>query len=101
MNSQSTDHPESEKQPTEYPLAYGQQSLLFYHQFYAKNSYNVGYAWKVKGKLDHELFLEALYKIQARHPILRTSFLQKGGQAQQLVHDRMDIRFELLQIDDD
>ncbi|HVR96505.1 MAG TPA: amino acid adenylation domain-containing protein, partial [Thermoanaerobaculia bacterium] len=71
-----------------YPLAALQAGMLYHMELTPEDPlyHNVD-SWQVKGRFDKELFEEAVRRVVARHPILRTSFAMTGySEPLQLAH---------------
>ncbi|MFI1884788.1 amino acid adenylation domain-containing protein [Streptomyces jumonjinensis] len=70
----------------EYPLTQNQKALWFLKQLNPEGfAYNIGGAVEVRVELDPELMFEAVRRMVARHPALRTNFLLVDGRAVQRV----------------
>ncbi|MCC6809190.1 MAG: amino acid adenylation domain-containing protein, partial [Deltaproteobacteria bacterium] len=59
-------------------------------------AYHVIQALRVGGPLDASAFERALNGVVARHESLRTTFLEVGGVAEQVVHEKMQVAIEWL-----
>ncbi|HVR97728.1 MAG TPA: amino acid adenylation domain-containing protein, partial [Thermoanaerobaculia bacterium] len=71
-----------------YPLATLQAGMLYHMELTPEDPlyHNVD-SWQVKGRFEQEVFEEAVRRVVARHPILRTSFAMSGySEPLQLVH---------------
>ena len=73
---------------TDIPLSFAQQRLWFIDQL---NPGNVAYlmpgAFKIRGPLNNERFIQALKKVVKRHQILRTRILSRDGEGWQEVYE--------------
>jgi amino acid adenylation domain-containing protein len=68
-------------------ISYAQQRLWFTHQLDPSNTaYHIHVALNLKGALNIEHLNRACTEIIHRHEILRTSYVQKNGQVQQIIH---------------
>ncbi|MEI7031841.1 non-ribosomal peptide synthetase/type I polyketide synthase [Streptomyces pratensis] len=69
-----------------YPLTHNQKALWFLKHLNPDGyAYNIGGAVEVNVELEPELMFEAVRRLIARHPALRTNFLLEDGQAVQRV----------------
>ncbi|MDT9002462.1 amino acid adenylation domain-containing protein, partial [Paucibacter sp. APW11] len=82
------------------PLSWAQQRLWFLAQLdgAASSAYNMPAALRLQGPLDSAALKATLDRIVARHEILRTRFLQRGGEAVQVI-DRSEAGFALAERD--
>ncbi|MBF8667870.1 amino acid adenylation domain-containing protein [Pseudomonas putida] len=72
------------------PLSYAQQRLWFLWKLDPASAvYNISSALRFKGSLDRAALQRAFDSLLARHDALRTTFLQQGGQVQQVVHPHL------------
>ncbi len=73
---------------SELPLSFSQERVLFLQQLYgASKAYNTQASLRFNGKLDVNALERSLSELIRRHEILRTTFIQKDGQAVQLIHE--------------
>jgi len=69
----------------EHPASYGQRALWFLDRLApGDGAYNIAAAGRVSGRLDVAAFGAALDALVARHPALRTTFLERGEPLQQV-----------------
>ncbi|TRX53346.1 amino acid adenylation domain-containing protein, partial [Fulvivirga sp. M361] len=74
-----------------YPLSSAQKRLYFLHRFDPSSlAYNMPEVVVLEGELDISRLKGAFNKLIARHESLRTSFIMKGEEPVQVVHDQMD-----------
>ncbi|MFJ6440632.1 amino acid adenylation domain-containing protein [Streptomyces sp. NPDC091649] len=72
----------------QYPLTQNQKALWFLeHLNPGGHAYNIGGAVEVNVTLEPDLMFEAVRRLIARHPALRTNFLMMDGQAVQRVSE--------------
>ncbi|MEU0099840.1 amino acid adenylation domain-containing protein [Streptomyces sp. NPDC006267] len=72
----------------QYPLTQNQKALWFLeHLNPGGHAYNIGGAVEVNVTLEPDLMFEAVRRLIARHPALRTNFLMVDGQAVQRVSE--------------
>ena len=74
----------------EYPLSHGQQALWFFHRLEPKSSvYNESWVWRIRSGLDIKLLRSAFQALQARHPLLRTTYaVSADGPRQRVITPR-------------
>ncbi|HXQ70080.1 MAG TPA: amino acid adenylation domain-containing protein, partial [Pyrinomonadaceae bacterium] len=81
------------------PLSFSQERVLFLHQLYGPNkAYNTQASIRFTGKLDVGALERSLSEIIRRHEIFRTTFIQKDGQAIQLIHQAEDRRLPVIDL---
>ncbi len=69
------------------PLSLAQQRLWFVDRFEGGSTqYNMPTAMRIRGALDIEALQRAFDRLVARHEILRTTYVERDGQAFQIVH---------------
>jgi amino acid adenylation domain-containing protein len=69
------------------PLSLSQQRLWFVDRFESGSTqYNMPTAMRIRGALDTEALQRAFDRLVARHEILRTTYVEREGQAFQIVH---------------
>ncbi|HSU81463.1 MAG TPA: condensation domain-containing protein, partial [Thermoanaerobaculia bacterium] len=76
-----------------YPLSFLQAGMLFHMELAPEDlPYHNADSWQVRGRLEAELFAEALRRVTARHPMMRTSFAMTGySEPLQLVHRSVEL----------
>ncbi len=85
----------AEQARNEFPLAYGQRGLWFIHQLAPESSaYHIAYTTRLRSALKLPLLKRAFQRVVERHPVLRTTFHQRGDELIQVVHDDQEIAFE-------
>ena len=68
------------------PLSFAQERLWFLHQLEPDNPfYNTPLALRLRGSLDKAALQAALQDLLDRHEVLRTAFLDRGGEPQQVI----------------
>lgn len=73
------------------PLSFSQERVLFLQQLYGPSkAYNTQATLRFNGKLDVGALERSLNELVRRHEILRTTFIQKDGQAIQSIHEAED-----------
>ncbi|MCK4258431.1 MAG: non-ribosomal peptide synthase/polyketide synthase [Halanaerobiales bacterium] len=84
-----------------YPVSSAQKRMYMLSQF-EKNgiSYNIPAAIVIEGNLDQECFMMVFDKLIERHESLRTSFNLIEGEPVQVIHEKVDLRIELLEINE-
>lgn len=86
----------TEKVNLEYPLSYGQRAMWLLHQLSPESAaYNIASAVRLRGELDTGALQRAFAKLVERHPALRTTFTTVNREPVQLVHEQMQIDFQL------
>jgi amino acid adenylation domain-containing protein len=77
------------------PLSYAQERVWFFEQLEPGSArYNVPVAVTLSGELEISQLEQAFNLIIARHENLRTLFPSHEGQAQQLILERLDFKFD-------
>ncbi|MGB5927444.1 MAG: AMP-binding protein [Cyclobacteriaceae bacterium] len=70
-----------------YPVSYSQQQIYMACQSPDSNrAYNMPKAYKIKGLMQPDLFIEAFRQLTSRYEILRTSFNEIDGDIRQKIH---------------
>lgn len=86
----------TEKVNLHHPLSYGQRAMWFLHQIAPESAaYNIVNAVRLLGELDIGALQYAFAKLVERHPALRTTFSTVNREPVQLVHEQMQIDFQL------
>ncbi len=69
-----------------WPLSFAQQRLWFIHQLDPRGSaYNMPFALRLRGSLDVGALRRSLTEVVRRHEAVRTVFVDRGGEARQVV----------------
>ncbi|MDT7740634.1 MAG: hypothetical protein QOK09_4003, partial [Mycobacterium sp.] len=90
----------AEASASAHPLSYGQRSLWFLHQLAPGSpAYTITYAGQIRGELDVAALEAAAQALVDRHDILRTTYTTRDGQPVQLVHPRLPVRVNRLELD--
>ncbi len=91
-------HSSLEKQPQltgdgkSFPLSHGQQAMWFLYQIAPQSvAYNIYITVRLCSELDLGAWHRAWLHIVERHPILRTTYTERGGQPLQVVHPYQEI----------
>ncbi|MFZ0718965.1 amino acid adenylation domain-containing protein, partial [Mycobacterium sp.] len=91
---------QAEASASAHPLSYGQRSLWFLYQLAAGSpAYTITYAGQIRGELDVTALEAAAQALVDRHDILRTTYTTRDGQPVQLVHPRLPVRVNRLELD--
>ena len=78
----------------ELPLAYGQKALWFLQRMAPESAaYHITAAVRVTGELDAVALRRSFQALVDRHPALRLTFHDRGGQPWQQVRERMEVGF--------
>ncbi|NEQ66523.1 MAG: hypothetical protein F6K21_13655 [Symploca sp. SIO2D2] len=81
-----------------YPLSYGQQAMWFLWKLAPKSSvYNVSMTTHIRSQVNVGHWRQAFQALRKRHPILHSTFTQRGQKPIQLVQEHQELDF--LQID--
>ena len=92
----------AEASASAYPLSHGQRSLWFLYQLAPGSpAYTITYAGKIRGRLNATALDAAAQALVDRHEILRTTYTTRDGQPVQLVHPRLPVRVDHLELDPD
>ncbi|HSL83471.1 MAG TPA: AMP-binding protein, partial [Thermoanaerobaculia bacterium] len=76
--------------PEDFPLSYGQRSLWFLHDLgQQRRAYVIAAAVRLSGPLDAPALRRAAEALARRHPALRTTFREEGGEPRQRVHPEL------------
>ena len=90
----------AEASASAHPLSYGQRSLWFLYQLAPGSpAYTITYAGQIRGELDATALEAAAQALVDRHDILRTTYTTRDGQPVQLVHPRLPVRVNRLELD--
>ena len=90
----------AEASASAHPLSYGQRSLWFLYQLAPGSpAYTITYAGQIRGELDVAALEAAAQALVDRHDILRTTYTTRDGQPVQLVHPRLPVRVNRLELD--
>ncbi|HYG61062.1 MAG TPA: amino acid adenylation domain-containing protein, partial [Thermoanaerobaculia bacterium] len=80
-----------ENQQDVFPLSHGQRGLWFLERWApAASAYNIPVPLRLRGDLDAAALFRAVEKMAVRHPALRTTFEEQGGEPVQRVHGRLE-----------
>ncbi|WP_139488136.1 non-ribosomal peptide synthetase [Brevibacillus dissolubilis] len=72
----------------EIQLSFAQQRLWFLAKLEGNSGYyNIPRAWRLSGKLDKSALIRAFEEIIARHHVLRTRFVERGGVPYQCIEE--------------
>ncbi|WP_216206426.1 amino acid adenylation domain-containing protein [Amycolatopsis aidingensis] len=83
--------------PRRFATSFSQQRLWFLDQMTPESpAYNVPGALRVRGPLDVRVWQRSINEIARRHESLRTTFGESDGEPVQLVHERLDPEFSVL-----
>ena len=78
---------------TEHALSYGQRALWFVHRLAPERAaYTVAYAGAISGQLDVPALERAAQALVDRHPMLRTTYIERDGQPVEQVHAHWPVR---------
>ncbi len=92
----------AEASASAHPLSYGQRSLWFLYQLAPGSpAYTITYAGQIRGPLDAAAVEAAAQALVDRHDILRTTYTTRDGQPVQLVHPRLPVRVNRLELEPD
>jgi amino acid adenylation domain-containing protein len=92
----------AEASASAHPLSYGQRSLWFLYQLAPGSpAYTITYAGQIRGELNTSALEAAAQALVDRHDILRTTYTTRDGQPVQLVHPRLPVRVNRLELDPD
>ncbi len=81
------------------PLSYSQELLWLLSQVFDDGvAYNVPGAYRLQGPLDLELLQRALDALIDRHEILRTTYSVIGDRPMQVIHERMRVHVNLIDL---
>jgi amino acid adenylation domain-containing protein len=76
-------------------LSYGQQTIWFLHRLDPDSpAYNISVPLRVTGPLDARALRRSFDALVERHPSLRTTFAEIGGEPVQRIHQKLDPSFE-------
>jgi amino acid adenylation domain-containing protein len=90
----------AEASASAHPLSYGQRSLWFLYQLAPGSpAYTITYAGQIRGDLNVTALEAAAQALVDRHDILRTTYTTRDGQPVQLVHPRLPVRVNRLELD--
>ncbi|MEK6278964.1 MAG: amino acid adenylation domain-containing protein [Acidobacteriota bacterium] len=81
------------------PLSFAQERVLFLQQLYGRSkAYNTQASLRFNGKLDVTALERSLSELIRRHEVFRTTFIQKDGQAIQLIHEAEDRKLPVVDL---
>lgn len=85
------------KERNYYPITPMQQKIYFMQHYQGiGTTYNVSAALKVEGKIDVEKMQSAFQLLVDRHHSLRTNFVTRNGEIQQIVHKSLLVNIEFI-----
>ncbi len=80
-------------------LSYAQRSMWFFYKMEGgEDLYNVPVTYRLQGKLDIPALEYSLNCIIQRHEILRTTFIERDGEAQQVVAPELQIKIGVVDL---
>ena len=80
------------------PLSNGQRALWFLYQFAPQSpAYNLTTAMRIASQVDVHVLRRILQALIIRHPCLRTTYSVLSGTPVQLVHDSVEVHFEVIE----
>lgn len=83
------------------PLSYSQELLWLLTQVFNDGvAYNAPGAYRLQGPLDVDLLRRALEALVDRHEILRTTYSVIGDSPMQVIHDRMPVEVNFIDLSD-
>jgi amino acid adenylation domain-containing protein len=86
----------------EFALSYGQKALWLINQTDSQNSaYNVFFAVRILSEADFNSIKTSLSYLLNRHPSLRTNFIYKNGEPLQVVSQKTDPDFKVIELEDE
>lgn len=86
--------------PARIPLSFGQQSLWFLDRLAPNTSlYNTTMALRLSGQLDVAALQRSLDAVVERHESLRTVFVERDGQPEQVVQEPRAVELRVLELD--
>ena len=92
--SQPIEEPRSPRpESKDEPLSYNQQALWFASRLDA-TAYNLASGFRLRGALEPQVLRRALALLVARHPVLRTAFVETEQGPRRVLHARMDFEFQ-------
>lgn len=90
------EHPTSAQQVFCFPASFAQRGLWLLDQLVPNTAaYNISLVLRIRGELDVESFQRSLRKVVQRHESLRTRFVFRNSEPQQIIeeHSALDIPF--------
>src|SRR5690606_25893769 len=86
---------------TPVPLSFVQRRLWVESKLDAQNAaYNMRIALRIRGALERGLLQEALAMLIQRHAVLRTAFIERDGEAAQVVQEFVELPWRDLDLAD-
>ncbi|MES1243434.1 MAG: amino acid adenylation domain-containing protein [Acidobacteriota bacterium] len=80
----------------EVPMSRGQKAIWFLQRLAPESAaYHIAAAVRIDGELDPEAMRRAFQAVVDRHPMLRATLHERGGQPVQRIHERMEVAFSL------
>jgi amino acid adenylation domain-containing protein len=96
-STRALEAPPAEAPPRLFPLAHGQRGLWLLHQLDPTHAAcNLAFPFWLHSPLDVEVFRQSLRAMIERHPIVRTTFEESGGDLRQRVHDEAAADLEVI-----
>ncbi|HEX2269643.1 MAG TPA: amino acid adenylation domain-containing protein [Pyrinomonadaceae bacterium] len=81
------------------PLSFAQQRLWFLHQLEPESAvYNIGFAVRLRGRLDGARLQQTLTEVVRRHEVLRTTFAVEHGEPVQVIGEARDVPLPIVDL---
>ena len=94
-NTRSPVRKVEKEQAATYPLSYGQRALWFVNRMAPESAaYNISRTFRIKSAVDVGALRDSLQALVDRHPALRTTMAEVGGEPVQQVADKATVSFE-------
>ena len=79
-----------------YPLSHGQRALWFTYQMAPESAaaYNIAFTARIRSQVNVPSLQRAFQALIARHPMLRTTFVEQDGEPVQQVNTAQEVCFE-------
>ena len=85
----------------DHPTAYGQRALWYLDRLTPSAATSIAAAARSRSRLDAAALAQALTRLVARHPALRTTFIEQGDELWQRVHTELAPDFAVTRADED